>query len=93
MTSGNAFAGGHHYKKTVTQTTIQQNKCGNGEWPLGVFCQTLGNQVNGNHNAVNVIGAQPSGGFDHGNDNKDHSGSSDGYGDPKGGGKSDSNVN
>ncbi len=30
MTSGNAFAGGHHYKKTVTQTTAQQNQCGNG---------------------------------------------------------------
>ena len=89
VNSGNAFAGGHHYKKTVRQTTAQQNQCGNGSWPLGIFCQTLGNQINGNHNAVNVIGVQPSGfgGYDHGNDHKDY-GSGSGGGDSPSGGQS-----
>ena len=89
VNSGNAFAGGHHYKKTVRQTTAQQNQCGNGSWPLGIFCQTLGNQINGNHNAVNVIGVQPSGfgGSDHGNDHKDY-GSGSGGGDSPSGGQS-----
>jgi hypothetical protein len=87
MTSNNAFAGGHQYKKTVTQTSAQANACGNGKFPDDIFCQTLGNQVKGNDNAVNVIGVQPSGlkeldhGGDHGNDHGDHN--NDGGGPPK----------
>ena len=33
MNPSNAFAGGH-YKKSTTQTLLQQNNCGNGTMPL-----------------------------------------------------------
>jgi hypothetical protein len=60
VSTNSAFAGGHghHYKKT--QTTAQANACGNGPWPLKIFCQTLNSQIQGDGNAVNVIGVQPS---------------------------------
>jgi hypothetical protein len=76
-----AFAGGHHYSKSVRQTVAQDNYCGSGTMPLDVNCQNLGSQVKGNHNAVNVISVQPSrSGVDHGNDHKDDGGSHDDHG-------------
>jgi hypothetical protein len=44
------------YEKS--QATAQANYCGNGELPLNVFCQNLAAQLQGDGNAVNVIGAQ-----------------------------------
>jgi hypothetical protein len=54
-TSDSAFA--KKYKKT--QTTAQENSCGNGALPLDIFCQTISNMIQGDDNAVNVIGVQP----------------------------------
>lgn len=44
------------YEKS--QATAQANDCGNGELPLNVFCQNLAAQLQGDGNAVNVIGTQ-----------------------------------
>ena len=40
--------------------TAQANVCGNGTLPMKVFCQALSSQIQGDGNAVNVIGVQPS---------------------------------
>ena len=44
------------YEKS--QATAQANYCGNDELPLNVFCQNLAAQLQGDGNAVNIIGAQ-----------------------------------
>ena len=41
-----------------SQAVAQDNYCGNGEWPMYVFCQNLGAQLQGDGNALNIIGAQ-----------------------------------
>ena len=46
------------YKKT--QTAAQANACGNGKLSLKILCQAINSQLQGNNNAVNVIGLQPS---------------------------------
>ena len=46
------------YKKT--QTAAQANACGNGKLAMKIFCQAVSSQLQGNDNAVNVIGVQPS---------------------------------
>jgi hypothetical protein len=52
-----AFADGKkHYDKN--QAVSQANACGNGELPLNVFCQNINSQIQGDENAVNVIGVQ-----------------------------------
>jgi hypothetical protein len=80
-----AFAGGHHYSKSVRQTVAQDNYCGSGTMPLDVNCQNLGSQVKGSHNAVNVISVQPSSsGVDHGNDHKDDGSNHDDHGNNQG---------
>lgn len=60
VSTNTAFAGGHghHYKKT--QTAAQANVCGNGKFPFKILCQALNSQIQGDANAVNVIGVQPS---------------------------------
>ena len=40
------------------QTIAQANVCGNGSGASDVNCQNLANQVQGDGNAVNVIGVQ-----------------------------------
>jgi hypothetical protein len=50
ITANSAFA----YEKS--QATSQANACGNGELPLNVFCQNINSQIQGDENAVNVIG-------------------------------------
>jgi hypothetical protein len=55
-TTDNAFAGKKKYEKS--QAASQVNECGNGELPLNVFCQNLLSQIQGDGNAVNVIGVQ-----------------------------------
>ncbi|HEY7081279.1 MAG TPA: hypothetical protein VH500_16395 [Nitrososphaeraceae archaeon] len=74
-----AFANGHHSSKPIKQTLAQNNYCGNGFMPLDIRCQNLSNQIKGSHNAVNIIGIQPSnsGGMNHGDDHKNDGGSSD----------------
>jgi hypothetical protein len=44
------------------QVISQSNECGNGNGASNVNCQNLSNQVQGNGNAVNVIGVQSGGG-------------------------------
>ena len=51
-----AFAGKKKYEKS--QAASQANECGNGELPLNVFCQNLLSLIQGDGNAVNVIGVQ-----------------------------------
>ncbi|MGE5662315.1 MAG: hypothetical protein ACM3X1_08730 [Ignavibacteriales bacterium] len=52
---GDAFAG----KKTKYEQTLSQaNDCGNGKLPMYVYCQNLANQLQGDGNAMNIIGAQ-----------------------------------
>jgi hypothetical protein len=55
-TTDNAFAGKKKYEKS--QAASQVNECGNGELPLNVFCQNLLSQIQGDGNAVNLIGVQ-----------------------------------
>ena len=57
-TTDSAFADGKkkHYEKS--QALSQANACGNGEMPLNVFCQNLASQIQGDGNAMNIIGAQ-----------------------------------
>ena len=52
ITADSAFA----YEKS--QATSQANACGNGELPLNVFCQNINSQIQGDENAVNIIGVQ-----------------------------------
>ena len=47
------------YKKN--QATLQANDCGNGE-PFNILCQNLFSQIQGDGNAVNIIGSQTGGG-------------------------------
>ncbi|MGH9979762.1 MAG: hypothetical protein ACRD8Z_28560 [Nitrososphaeraceae archaeon] len=51
-----AFAGKKKYEKR--QAAAQANSCGNGEMPLNVFCQNLLSQIQGDGNAINIIGVQ-----------------------------------
>ena len=55
-TTDSAFAGKKKYEKS--QAASQANSCGNGKLPLNVFCQNLLSQIQGDGNAVNVIGVQ-----------------------------------
>jgi len=55
-TTDSAIAGKKKYEKS--QAASQANECGNGELPLNVFCQNLLSQIQGDGNAVNVIGVQ-----------------------------------
>lgn len=50
-----AFAG---KKKKYRQSLSQANDCGNGKLPLNVFCQNLASQIQGDGNAMNIIGTQ-----------------------------------
>jgi hypothetical protein len=69
MSSGIAFAWGHHHSKFIRQTAAQDNVCGNGIMSSDINCRNLGNQINGVHNSASITGIRPSslGGFDHGN--------------------------
>jgi flagellar basal body-associated protein FliL len=55
-TTDSAFAGKKKYEKS--QAASQANACGNGKMPLDVFCQNLLSQIQGDGNAVNIIGVQ-----------------------------------
>ena len=57
MNPSNAFAGGH-YKKSTTQTLLQQNNCGNGTMPLNVDCQNAASQIQGRGNLANLTVSQ-----------------------------------
>ena len=50
--SENAFA----YEKN--QATSQASDCGNGQEPENVGCQNIGSSIQGDENAVNIIGQQ-----------------------------------
>jgi hypothetical protein len=55
-TTDSAFAGKKKYEKS--QTASQANVCGNGDSPFNIFCQNLLSQIQGDGNAVNIIGVQ-----------------------------------
>ncbi len=55
-TSDSAFAGKKKYEKS--QAASQANACGNGKLPENIFCQNLLSQIQGDGNAVNIIGVQ-----------------------------------
>jgi hypothetical protein len=60
-TADNAFA--DKKKKThyeASQAGSQINDCGNDDNPMFVFCQNLLSQLQGDGNAVIIMGAQPS---------------------------------
>src|SRR6476660_169727 len=67
MNPSNAFAGGH-YKKSTTQTLLQQNNCGNGTMPLNVDCQNAASQIQGKGNSAAVAASQGAANSDHGDD-------------------------
>jgi hypothetical protein len=58
ITSGSEKAFAVEYDKSQVSSEI--NDCGNGQFPLSVLCQNLNAEVQGNENAVNVIGHQTS---------------------------------
>ena len=66
----NNNGGGHHGQ---SQSTAQANVCGNGKGASDVNCQNLANQIQGDGNAVNVIGVQSGGGGDGGSSHGDGS--------------------
>jgi hypothetical protein len=43
------------------QAASQANDCGNGDGPFNIFCQNLFSQIQGDGNAVNIIGSQTGG--------------------------------
>src|SRR5690242_20104849 len=73
MNPSNAFAGGH-YKKSTTQTLLQQNNCGNGTMPLNVDCQNAASQIQGKGNSAAVAASQGAADSDHGHDHGDDHG-------------------
>jgi hypothetical protein len=95
ISSETAFAGGHHYSKSVRQTAALDNNCGNGTMPLDINCQNLASQVKGNHNAANVLSFQPSSSSraDQGNDHRYDGGSHDDQGNNQSGGQGDDQAN
>jgi uncharacterized membrane protein len=57
LSTDDAFADGKKkYKKS--QALSQANACGNGFLPENVFCQNLASQIQGDGNAMNIIGVQ-----------------------------------
>ena len=52
-----AFAGGKK-KYEKNQALSQANDCGNGKLPMSVYCHNLAAQIQGDGNAMNIIGAQ-----------------------------------
>ncbi|MGB8085571.1 MAG: hypothetical protein WCF07_04720 [Nitrososphaeraceae archaeon] len=52
-----AFAGGKK-KYEKNHALSQANDCGNGKLPMSVYCQNLAAQIQGDGNAMNIIGAQ-----------------------------------
>jgi uncharacterized membrane protein len=59
-TTDNAFADKKkkktHYESS--QAGSQANDCGNGDTPIDIFCQNLISQLEGDGNAVIIMGAQ-----------------------------------
>jgi uncharacterized membrane protein len=53
-----AFADKKKHKYEKSQAVAQANDCGNGDTPIDIFCQNLASQIQGDGNAVNIIGAQ-----------------------------------
>jgi hypothetical protein len=57
LATDDVFADGKKkYKKS--QALSQANACGNGFFPENVFCQNLASQIQGDGNAMNIIGVQ-----------------------------------
>lgn len=50
------------YREKYTQAESLANACGNGQSPFNVLCQNLASEIQGDENAVNIIGTQTGGG-------------------------------
>ena len=55
-TAETVFADKKKYEKS--QAGSQVNSCGNGKMPMNIFCQNLLSQIEGDGNAVNILGSQ-----------------------------------
>jgi uncharacterized membrane protein len=60
LATEDAFADKKKHKYEKSQAVAQANDCGNGDGPFDVFCQNLASQLQGDGNAVIILGAQPS---------------------------------
>ena len=56
LATEDAFAGKKKYEKS--QAVSHVNDCGNGFIPTNIGCQNTASQIQGDGNAVNVIGVQ-----------------------------------
>ncbi|HEY7571711.1 MAG TPA: hypothetical protein VH796_10115 [Nitrososphaeraceae archaeon] len=79
---------GHGAHRSQSQSTAQANICGNDNGASDITCQNLSNQIYGNGNAVNVIGAQSGGG---GSGSGNNGGGGSGSGNNGGGGSGSGN--
>lgn len=57
--NGASYAFAKSYEKT--QAMAQADACGNGKLPLNILCQNIGSEIQGDENAVNMIGLQTGG--------------------------------
>ncbi len=67
----NHNGGNNNNNNDQVQVISQSNVCGNGKGASDVNCQNLANQIQGDGNAVNVIGVQSGGGDGHGHGSND----------------------
>ncbi|MGA9842103.1 MAG: hypothetical protein WBQ25_07285 [Nitrososphaeraceae archaeon] len=67
----NHNGGNNNNNNDKVQVISQSNVCGNGKGASDVNCQNLANQIQGDGNAVNVIGVQSGGGDGHGHGSND----------------------
>ncbi|HEY7082110.1 MAG TPA: hypothetical protein VH500_20650 [Nitrososphaeraceae archaeon] len=63
LSSGIAFACGHHHSNFIRQTDARTNVCGNGIMSSDIDCQNQGNQIDGNHNSDSITDIRPSSSF------------------------------
>jgi uncharacterized protein YegL len=57
--NGGSYAYAKSYEKN--QAMSQADACGNGKLPLNILCQNIGSEIQGDENAVNMIGLQTGG--------------------------------
>ena len=57
--NGASYAFAKSYEKN--QAISQADACGNGKLPLNILCQNIGSEIQGDKNALNIIGLQTGG--------------------------------
>jgi hypothetical protein len=63
LTQNNDITTNYAFAKAYenTQTTTQADACGNGKLPLNILCQNIGSEIQGDENAISIIGLQTGG--------------------------------